>query len=95
MKDLKESKKAEIVVDNIVTENKKYFIDSADCLSLWIARDQDGSLFAYQQKPVKVEENDRAFCPAGGCGYMRLPETMFPDIKWEDGPQQINLIRYD
>ena len=57
---------------------------------MWIARDVDGTLFLFTQKPSKM--NDRW---AGILGTMRgdLPRTMFPEVQWSDEePTKVKLI---
>ena len=56
---------------------------------MWIARDVDGTLFLFTQKPSKM--NDRW---AGILGTRRgdLPRTMFPEVKWsDDEPTRVSI----
>lgn len=57
-------------------------------LKAWVARDEDGSLYMYTAKPEK--KND--FWHAGGVGYMKLDDSLFSEVKWEDEePKEIKL----
>ena len=56
---------------------------------MWIARDCDNSLYLYEEKPMESE----------GCYYymhdtqiMELDEDLFPELSYEDGPKQVELI---
>lgn len=54
---------------------------------MWIARDKDGSLFLYDRPPLKADFND---CWAISEGKMyQLPPTVFPEVKWENGPREL------
>ena len=57
---------------------------------MWLARDEDGTLFLFTQKPSKM--NDRW---AGILGTRRgdLSRTMIPGIKWSDNePTKVKLV---
>lgn len=57
---------------------------------MWLARDEDGTLYLFTQKPSKM--NDRW---VGILGTRRgdLPRTMFPGIKWsDDEPTKVKLV---
>lgn len=55
--------------------------------SIWIARDIDGSLNAFEGKPERYmdlcwfADDDRPSC--------KMPRSWFPDLKWEDGPIEL------
>ena len=64
---------------------------------LWIARDKDETLFAYENKPLR-RENEGIF----GCVHLEgewdwveldtLPfSEMFPEVTYENSPQQVEL----
>ena len=48
---------------------------------MWLARDKDGTLWLFTQKPSKLKDRW-----AGILGTRRgeLPRTMFPEVKWSD-----------
>lgn len=47
---------------------------------MWIARDEDGSIWLHLNKPSKW--NNEWF--SKGCGIIPIDKTLFPEIKWED-----------
>ena len=47
----------------------------------WLARDKDGKLAMYENKPFKGE---RAGQWSLGGGWDFLPENWFPEVKWSD-----------
>ena len=54
----------------------------------WVARDYDGSLYMYSDKPKKISD----FWHAPGVGYMKLNDSLFPEVQWYDGePKEIRL----
>lgn len=56
---------------------------------MWIARDKDGELWLFENKPVK--END--IWNNSGSDYMKiLDTTLLPDLKWENEPMEIELL---
>ena len=59
-------------------------------IEMWLARDKNGTLYLFTQKPSKM--NDRW---AGILGTRRgdLPRTMFPEVKWSDEePTKVKLV---
>ena len=57
---------------------------------MWLARDEDGTLYLFTQKPSKM--NDRW---VGILGTRRgdLPRTMFPEVQWSDEkPTKVKLV---
>lgn len=55
---------------------------------LWIARDKDGCLCLHEEKP---------YCSANGVWYnlkqmIHLSKNLFPEVTWENSPQQVELI---
>lgn len=57
-------------------------------LRAWVARDEDGSLYMYPDKPKKKSD----FWHAPGVGYMKLEDSLFPGVKWSDEePKGIEL----
>ena len=57
-------------------------------LQAWVARDYDGSLYMYPDKPKKMKDNWYAH----KVGYMKLKDSLFPEVKWEDEePTEIEL----
>ena len=57
-------------------------------LKAWVARDDDGSLYMYTAKPKKI----RDFWHAGGLGYMKLDDSLFPEVQWSDEePTEVSI----
>lgn len=47
-------------------------------MNLYVARDEMGTLFLYDEK-----SND----------YIELDEHLFPELTWEQGPIEVELVR--
>ena len=57
-------------------------------LKAWVARDDDGSLYMYPDKPQKMRDNWHA----PKVGYVKLEDSLFPEVQWSDGePKEIRL----
>lgn len=61
--------------------------------TLWIARDKNGELFLYLEKPGKADEHffikdDEEFNPFRA---LELPVSDYPSVTWENSPQQVEL----
>ena len=58
---------------------------------MWIARDKDQTLWLFENKPVREDDlwsNSDSDC-------MKLSDTtgqLFPDLKWEDEPIEVDLV---
>ena len=58
-------------------------------MKLWIARDKDGSLYFYKEKPQLtykgswINENDTCF--------VKLPMFEFKEVTFENSPQEVEL----
>lgn len=61
---------------------------------MWIARDKDGSLWLYDEKPIREEKCsvwiNESNITDEGIGV--LQPTMFPSLKWEDEPIEVDLL---
>ena len=56
-------------------------------LKAWVARDYDGSLYMYPDKPKK--RSGKWYAPNG---FMGLDDSLFPEVQWSDGgPKEIEL----
>lgn len=53
-----------------------------------IARDKEGELFLYRVKQVR---HAYLFVVPGNYGMMRLADDVFPEITWENSPQEVEL----
>ena len=57
-------------------------------LKAWVARDENGMLYLYPDKPKKMR--DTWYAPKDG--YMKLDDSLFSEVKWEDEePKGIKL----
>ena len=54
---------------------------------LWVARDKNGFLFAYEGKPARCD-NQKEWI---GRFFSSMKNSYFPDLKWEDEPIEIEL----
>ena len=55
---------------------------------LWVARDWCGMLFAYLNKPIR----DTVWKDWGSYKVsLRIDDSFFPELKWEDEPIEIKL----
>lgn len=59
-------------------------------MKLWIARDKDGYLGLYEKYPTWVQINE---FKKDWAGHFKcsLPENTFPEITFENSPQQVKL----
>jgi len=62
---------------------------------MWVARDKEDNVLAlYIYKPIRKEtywtHDERLDISRGR--WMYLPKDMFPDLKWEDEPLEVNII---
>ena len=57
-------------------------------LKAWLARDYDGSLYIYTDKPIKKSY----FWHAPKVGYLKLDDSLFQEVQWSDEePMEITL----
>ena len=54
---------------------------------LWVARDKNGFLFAYEDKPTR-RDNQREWL---GRFLTSMKNSYFPNLTWEDEPIEIEL----
>lgn len=60
---------------------------------MWIARDKDGDLFLYGDKPYKYHNGWRTDIDKKMFVITWIPPYMFPEVKWEDEePTEVELI---
>lgn len=57
-------------------------------LKAWVARDENGSLYMFPEKPKKKS----VFWHAPKVGYTKLNDSLFPEVQWSDEePTEIEL----
>lgn len=54
---------------------------------LWVARDKNGFLFVYEDKPTR-RDNQREWL---GRFLTSMKNSYFPKLKWEDEPIEVEL----
>ena len=57
-------------------------------MKLWIARDSDGELKLYNSQPMTMTG---WFAPQRGFDSLELNEQLFPEVTFDNSPQQIEL----
>ena len=58
-------------------------------MKLWIARDgSDCSLWCYDKKPLRFQNNFLYEC---GSIWFQLPTNLFPEVTFENSPQQVEI----
>ena len=54
---------------------------------LWVSRDKNGFLFAYEGKPARCD-NQKEWI---GRFFSSMKNSYYPELKWEDEPIEIEL----
>lgn len=54
----------------------------------WVARDKDGNLFAYNDKPTRCDNQKEWFAEKF---LSSMENSFFPELKWEDEPLEFEL----
>lgn len=68
----------------ILTEDEKVILRNIPKEYKWIARDDDGGLYVYDNKPQKYDDRWTRFGSAFILNNLNLFQHMFQFIKWED-----------
>lgn len=63
-------------------------------VNLWVAKDQDGSLWLFSEKPTRAEKEDGSWICDGS--FMILPQNLeeglqFSGLTWESEPVRVRL----
>lgn len=58
---------------------------------MWVARDKDGKLWFYREKPRRVKDGGYWVLDDISDYECVLPEDLFPYLKWEDEPIEVEL----
>ena len=58
-------------------------------MKLWIARDKDNTLIVFQSKPLLDSEYN--WYEILNEDFMLIPEYLFPEVTFENSPQEIEL----
>ena len=64
-------------------------------VNLWVAKDQDGSLWLFSEKPTRSEKEDGSWICDGS--FMMLPRNLeeglqFSGLTWESEPVEVRLL---
>lgn len=55
----------------------------------WVARDADGDLFIYMNRPFRDKEDEFWLCR--GKDYYPLDESKYPGVTWESEPVEVTV----
>lgn len=55
---------------------------------LWVARDKDGNLFAYNDKPTRCDNQKEWFAEKF---LFSMENSFFPNLTWKDEPIEVEL----
>ena len=59
---------------------------------LWIARNQDGSLWLHEEKPSLVYDEERRKWYYEKGGFIDFyDETLFPEVTFENSPKKVEI----
>lgn len=57
---------------------------------MWIARDRNGSLYAYNRKPVRFEDYFGCLTEWGTWDEeLGLDKNDYPEVTWENSPKEL------
>lgn len=72
----------------LLVANAAFNISKSIC-NMWIARDKDGTLVLFKVKPVRCKDKWVSF----GVNWenFTIDESLFPELKWEDEPIEVEL----
>lgn len=59
-------------------------------MRLWIARDKSGELSLVNEKPV-LSVSKKCWFTSGNADCIFLDDKMFPEVTFENGPQEVEL----
>lgn len=57
-------------------------------MKLYIARDEDGTLYLYDNVP---EKRNGYFMTSRGYDYIALDDRLFPEVTFNNSPQEVGL----
>lgn len=59
---------------------------------VFVARDKDGDLYAYNYRPIRMEES---WCCSSNGEFMNLDKDMYPEVNWDDERPTELVVRKD
>lgn len=69
-----------------------YWRNWAALPSVWVARDEDGSLWIYTTKPNKSAS---MFCCSAAGDMFQIDDSVYPEITYENSPIKVKLLFID
>lgn len=59
----------------------------------WVARDADGDLYLYRNKPSRegLQPPEKGFWAASG-QYSALDDQLFPSVTWDSDPLEVDIL---
>ena len=80
------------IVRNILKSGKEYVASKERGLSVWIARDKDGEISIYKNKPWKRENEPYHNGEFDSDDYyINIDKELYPEITWENSPKEFEL----
>jgi len=67
-------------------------IESLPKIKGWVARFKNGHLWLFSKKPQRICIHFDRWYWGNGDAEKQLPNDMFPDLKWEDEPIEVELL---
>lgn len=69
-------------------------VDITESLDLWIARDKDGLLFIFEDKPrLRVYNGDEEEWESYSGFYQEIDSKSFPSVTFWNSPQKLMLVK--
>lgn len=60
-------------------------------MKLWIARERNGELWAYDHKPIKKDGLFQSDFELDKCVALEIPEWWFNEVTFKNSPQEVEL----
>lgn len=80
------------LVRNILKSGEEYVASKERGLSVWIARDKDGEISIYKNKPWKRENEPYHNGEFDSDDYyINIDKELYPEITWENSPKEFEL----
>ena len=82
----------ESLVRNTLKSGEEYVANEERGLSVWIARDKDGEISIYKNKPWKRENEPYHNGEFDSDDYyINIDKELYPEITWENSPKEFEL----
>lgn len=80
------------IVRNILKSGEEYVASKERGLSVWIARDKDGEISIYKNKPWKRENEPYHNGEFDSDDYyINIDKELYPEITWKNSPKEFEL----